>query len=64
MTKKLSHDINIIGEISKTRAKNNKCWMNILKLAFKHAPDEAKEIFAEITENDWKINKLSKELCK
>ena len=54
----------IIDEIQKIRTQNNKAWMDLLRLAFKQAPDEAKGIFSEITENDRKINELSKELCK
>ena len=39
----------IIDEIQKIRSKNNKNWMSILKLAFKYAPKQASEIFAEIS---------------
>jgi len=52
----------IINKIQKVRTENNKCWMNILRLAFKYAPNEAKKIFTNITNNDKKINDLSKEL--
>ena len=52
----------IINLIKEVRAKNNDCWMDILKLAFAYAPNQAKEIFKNITENDAEINKLSKEL--
>lgn len=46
------------------REKSNaeKMWM--LKYIFRRYPDKAKKIFAEITENDRKINVLSEELCK
>lgn len=54
----------IIDEIQKIRAKNNKCWMDILRIAFESAPYRAKKIFKNITSNDAKINKLSKELAK
>ena len=54
----------IISKISKIRENNNKCWMGILSIAFKHAPKESKKIFQQITDNDARINKLSKELCK
>ena len=52
----------IIDEIEKIRVKNNKLWMNLLRLALKYAPEEAKEIFNKITECDMKINKLMKEI--
>jgi len=54
----------IISQISDIRVNNNKCWMDILRLAFKNNEAEAKNIFKSITDNDGKINKLSKELCK
>lgn len=58
------NDAQIISEIEKVRAKNNKCWMDILRLAFKNDKDEAKMIFKHITKNDAKINRLSKELSE
>jgi hypothetical protein len=54
----------IISKISKIREKNNECWMDLLRLAFHYAPEKAKIIFRQITENDRMINELSKELCK
>ena len=53
-----------IDQITTIRAKNNLNWMNILKLAFKYAPDEAKKIMKDVADCDHKINKLTKELCK
>lgn len=38
----------IIDQIEAIRAKNNKNWMDVLRLAFKHAPKEAAEIMAGI----------------
>jgi hypothetical protein len=64
MNKKLENKIDIICKISEIRNKNNECWMSILKVAFKYAPEEAKKIFQKITKNDRKINELSKELCE
>ena len=37
-------DFEIIDAIEKVRTKNNINWMNILRLAFKHAPSEARDI--------------------
>lgn len=63
--KNLKNDSNnIIDKIQAVRKDNNKLWMDILKLAFKHIPKQAKETFSEIQKNDEKINKLSGELCK
>ena len=54
----------IIDEIQEIRTRNNKNWMDILRLAFKYAPKEAKRIMADITECDAEINKLSKRLAE
>ena len=35
--------IKIINEIEKIRKYNNVNWMNLMKIAFKYAPDEAKK---------------------
>ena len=41
--------IKIINDIQKIRSKNNKNWMNILKLAFKSNPRSASKILSKIT---------------
>ena len=53
-----------INQIQKIRAKNNKNWMNILKLAFKFAPKQASKIMNQINSDDKKISKLLKKLGK
>jgi hypothetical protein len=55
-------DLKIINEIQNIRAKNNVCWMDILKLAIKTAPKEAKKIMQKINKYDALISKLTKEL--
>ena len=49
----------LITDIQKVREKNNKLWMDLLRLAFKYVPKEASEIMRKISTNDSKINKLS-----
>ena len=34
--------LKIIGQIEKTRKKNNKNWMDLLRLSFKYNPNESK----------------------
>ena len=46
--KQIEHYLNIIDEIEKIRTKNNVNWMDVLRLAFKHAPEEAKELMKKI----------------
>lgn len=54
----------IINQIEKTRKKNNKNWMDLLRLAFKHNPSQAKIILKEIFSEDKKINKLVKKILR
>tara|TARA_B100000214_G_C23878622_1_gene586186 strand:- start:190 stop:966 length:777 start_codon:yes stop_codon:yes gene_type:complete len=56
-------DEQIINEIQEIRARNNTHWMDVVKLAFRLSPDEAREIFKKIKHCDQKINHLLKELA-
>ena len=49
------------GKIEKIRLKNNTNTLNILRLAFKHNPHEARPILIRINEGDAKIAKLLNE---
>jgi hypothetical protein len=59
----MSTNDSLIEDISKIRVDNNKQWMNILRLAFLHAPKEAKIIMKKITENDRKVSALTEKLA-
>jgi len=59
-----NHFNKIINEIQKIRKKNNVNWMNILKVAYKHAPEETGQIFKKIIQQDKNINTVSKKLIK
>tara|TARA_B100000795_G_C22373889_1_gene277133 strand:+ start:335 stop:520 length:186 start_codon:yes stop_codon:yes gene_type:complete len=54
----------IINQIQKVRTKNNVNWMNILRVAIKFAPIEAKKIIKQINLNDKEISKLISKLSK
>ena len=54
--------LKIIKKIENTRKKNNINWMDILRLAFKSSPSEAKKIMVKIYQDDTKISKLIKKL--
>jgi len=56
--------LSIIDQIEAVRTKNNKNWMDLLRLAFKHAPKEASEIFMEIFKEDKEVNRLAKKLLE
>ena len=55
---------NLINKIQNTRKKNNKNWMDLMKIAFKYRPDEAKIVVKKIFSEDKKINKLIQKLVK
>ena len=55
---------NLINKIQNTRKKNNKNWMDLMKIAFKYRPDEAKVVVKKIFSEDKKINKLIQKLVK
>jgi len=48
----------IINEIQKVRSKNNKLWMDLLKLAIEVSPKKAKKIIEKINHNDMIISQL------
>lgn len=54
--------MSVINEIAKIRSKNNKHWMEILSLAFKHAPKESKRIMSKIVKCDKEVTKLCRRL--
>ena len=58
------YDLQIIDEIEGIRSKNNKNWMDLLRLAFRLAPKEAAEIVASIYELDAEISALAKKLTQ
>jgi len=60
--KKLS--LQIIEEIERTRSENNKNWMDLIKLAFDHAPEESKLIISRVNDQDDKITQLYKNLSE
>ena len=62
--KEIEHYLKIIDEIEKVRTKNNVNWMDLLRLAFTYAPEEAKELMKKIDHEDTRISDLVKALSK
>ena len=52
----------IIKEIEIIRAKNNKHWMDLYRLAFEYAPDKASKIVKQIRQKDSRVTNLAKKL--
>ena len=62
--KQLEHYLKIIDDIEKVRTRNNVNWMDVLRLAFTHAPEKAKELMKKINTADDEISDLLKKLLK
>tara|TARA_Y100001958_G_C21054128_1_gene419228 strand:- start:39 stop:233 length:195 start_codon:yes stop_codon:yes gene_type:complete len=56
--------LKIIDKIQKIRQKNNRNWMNLLRLAFKKDPKNASKILSKITSMDKQISSLTAKLQK
>lgn len=50
--------LNIVKKIELARSKNNKNWMDLLRLAIEKAPKQAKLILKRINSQDKNISKL------
>ena len=48
----------LIDEIEKIRTRNNVNWMDLLRLAFKESPAEAKKLVRKINKDDQKISEI------
>ena len=48
-----------IDDIETIRMVNNIRWMDILRIAYKHAPEETKAVMKKITEGDRKVSEIT-----
>jgi len=62
MTNKLT-DMEIIDKIQDIRSKNNVNWMDILRLAFRDSPEEARQLMGKVNEYDAEIAALLRQLA-
>jgi hypothetical protein len=61
---KLKKNLRIIKKIEQLRAKNNKNWMDMYRLAFSVAPEKSVEVVKKILKKDIKLSSLAKKLLK
>lgn len=54
----------ILNQIEKIRGKNNKNWMDILRLSFNLNPKKTAKLLSKIYKDDQRISKLAKKLTK
>ena len=62
--KQIEYYLKIIDEIEEVRTRNNVNWMDILRLAFIHAPEESKKLMKKINLEDNRISELFKKLSE
>lgn len=55
---KIKKYLNIINKIEKVRSKNNVNWMDVLRVALKHAPNDTIKLMKNINQKDKKISSL------
>ena len=54
----------VIDEIERVRTQNNVNWMNLLRLAFRVAPEEATGLVRKINASDMRISELFSRLAE
>jgi|TARA_B110000438_G_scaffold275655_1_gene296768 hypothetical protein len=57
------HYLKIIDEVERVRTRNNVNWMDVLRLAFRHAPDEARGLMKRVNAEDERISELLNKLA-
>ena len=60
--KKIRAAILLVNQIQKIRSKNNKNWMDLLRLAYRLDPKKTSLIIKSISNNDGQINGILKKL--
>ncbi len=56
-------DMEIIDEIQEIRSRNKVNWMDILRLAFREAPEEARALMGKVNDYDGEIASLLRQLA-
>ena len=61
---KLIKNLKLIKQIENVRSKNNKNWMDLYRLAFSKAPEEAIVLIKKILIKDKKVSSIAEKLLK
>ncbi len=62
--KKINKGLSLVNQIQKIRAKNNKNWMDLLKLSLRLDFETTSKILKEICKDDKKISNIAKKIYK
>lgn len=60
----MKRDLEIIHQVQEIRARNNQCWMDVVRLALAVAPRKARALLAQISANDAEVTLLMQQLGK
>lgn len=61
---KVKKRLEFVNQIQKLRSKNNKNWMDLLKLALRLDPTKTSKILSQIYKDDIRITKIAKKISK
>ena len=62
--KNIKKGLNIVDQIQKIRSKNNKNWMDLLRLSLKLDFNSTSKILKEICKDDKRISKIAHKIYK
>tara|TARA_B100002019_G_scaffold78550_1_gene67829 strand:- start:602 stop:811 length:210 start_codon:yes stop_codon:yes gene_type:complete len=62
--KKINQGLKLINQIQKIRSKNNKNWMDLLRLSLKLDFNSTSKILKEICKDDKRISNLAQKIYK
>ena len=64
VSKKVKQGLEFINQIQNIRSKNNKNWMDLLRLSLELDFDETSKIIKEICKDDKRISNLAQKIYK
>ena len=62
--KKVKEGLKLVDQIQKIRSKNNKNWMDLLRLSLKLDFDTTSKIIKEICKDDKRVSNLAQKIYK
>ena len=62
--KKITEGLSFVNQIQKIRSKNNKNWMDLLRLSLKLDYNSTSKILKEICKDDKRISNLAQKIYK
>ena len=59
----LPNDKALVDQIEAIRARNNRYWMDLVRLALEHAPDDTRDLLRMIASSDGEVRRLTEQLA-